>query len=184
MRTLNTVAYIAAAKTVLPSFVLVLAVVLVGSPAYAEKQPEDCKFQGSWFGFSADGSASWMSTAHGQSSSIGTYIVEYPGFDFGWFWPTAAKGSTLRGAWERIDEDTFAFTVIGLALDLAGTTVGIVKLSGTDSLLEDCNTMLIENTVEVFGGSQDPFEEDPDGGVIQLPPHYGYRMKVDPPYPF
>jgi hypothetical protein len=72
--------------------------------------------------------------------------------------------------------------MIGQAVDDDGNNVWIGKLSGTSTLMDNCNTEFIEGTLEVFGPDQDPFMDFPQYGGFPVPNHYGYRMRVDPPY--
>ncbi|MCP4932990.1 MAG: hypothetical protein GY927_02020 [bacterium] len=168
------------------ALLLFASVILLAPQALADKSG-GCNFQGSWFGVLPTSGKIFLSTAHGRSASTGTYSLEIPGFDatLGGFpgFEHAVKISTFRGTWERTGGNTFAFTLIAYAVDSDGITVGIGKVSGTDTLSEDCNSMYIENTTEVFYAGQDPFEDQP---VFAIPPqpHWGYRMRVDPPYPF
>jgi hypothetical protein len=125
----------------------------------------------------------FLGTAHGVSDKKGTYTLEIPGLNLGSFGFTdVVKISTFRGTWERINKDSIEFTVVGYAVDVLGQTVVIGKISGTDTLAKDCNSITIKNTTELFGPLQDPF----GGG----PPLYSYfrgvdhsaaRMRVDPP---
>lgn len=170
-------------KQILVSFVLA-CFILVLSPttALADKA---CSFRGSWYGFLPTLQLDFMSTAHGLSGSRGTYTIEIPGFDptlFGYY-PDAVKISTLRGTWERINNQSIAFTVIGYAVDLYGQTQWIGKISGIDTFTEDCNSISISNTTEVFEPGDDPFQ---DSFVLAFPgaPHSAHRMRVDPPVTF
>jgi hypothetical protein len=150
--------------------------------AFAEK-PQGCKVLGSWMGYDNVGDANWISMVMGQSSSKGTYILEAPGFDatLGGLYQDAVMGGTLRGVWKRTGPNTFAVTLIGLAVDSGGNTLYISKLSATDTFLaEDCNSMWIEGTLELFLPNQNPFDEEPFIGPFPLDPHWGYRMSVDP----
>ena len=158
--------------------VLALAVATSGSAA-DQGNAQGCSPLGSWFGFDATNRASWMSTFHGQTASSGTYVLDVPGIDASQFFGSAVRASTFRGTWQRTGGNTIAFTVISFALDAGGQTVGIAKLSGNDTMMENCNTLFITNTLELYAPDVDPFQSQ--GYPIQLPDHYGYRMRVDPP---
>ncbi len=159
--------------------VLALAVATSGSAA-DQQNDQGCSPVGSWFGFDATtNTAYWMSTFHGQTPSSGTYVLDIPGIDASQFIATAARATTFRGTWQRTGGNRIAFTVISFALDEGGQTVGIAKLSGTDTLMENCNTLFIRNTLELYAPNVNPFQSQ--GYHIQLPDHYGYRMRLDPP---
>lgn len=158
---------------------------LMGSATAFAENPKGCGLLGTYMGYDQiTENASWMSTAHGQSSSKGTYILEFPGFDSSLFgFPGAVMGATLMGMWTRTDGYTFAVTVVGLGVDsLDGSTLYIGKLNATDTFKnEDCSKMWIEATLELFAPYQDPFGEDPPlYGTIPLYPHWGYRMSGEP----
>ncbi len=146
---------------------------------------------GSWIGYStATGDAWWLSTASGQSAAAGTVVLEVPGFDVTLpagnpstaTFPNAIKGTDLRGTWERIDGNTFTYTVLGMTVSESGATQYISKLSGTETLMDECNTMFLENTeLQIYLPQADPFVDTPLIGPIAFPDHYGFRMKVDLP---
>jgi len=150
-----------------------------------------CKLYGSWLGYSAStGDAWWMSTVSGQNASAGTVVLEVPGFDITLpvgeppepTFPGAIESTDLRGTWKRIDGNTFAYTVLGIVVDENGTTQYISKLTGTETLIDGCNTMFLENTaLQIFLPQADPFEDTALIGPIPFPDHYGFRMKVDLP---
>lgn len=152
---------------------------------------EGCKLHGSWLGYSTStGDAWWMSTAGGQSAAAGTVVLEVPGFDMTLIvgdppapvFPFAFKATDLRGTWERIDANKFAYTVLGIVVDENGTTQYISKLTGSETLIDDCNTMFLENTaLQIYAPQADPFADLPLIGPIPFPDHYGFRMKVDLP---
>ena len=169
-------------KRVLPMCVLVILFILMGTAtAFAEK-PAGCKFQGSWIGYDAAG-ASWIGTLHGQSSSKGTYVIDAPGFDTTFQFPlfqNAVMGVTFRGQWTRTGDYTFVTTGIAIVVDSTnGSTLYIGKMSGNTTLSEECNSMWIEDTAELFLPTQDPFEDDPFA-VITLVGHSGYRISGEP----
>lgn len=151
-----------------------------GTPTSAAEQgnSQACSPVGSWFGYDPAGTAYWMSTFHGSSSS-GTYELDIPGVDVSPFFYGAVRASTFRGTWTRTSGNTIAFTVIGYALDASGVVLGIAKLSGIDTLIDNCSTLSITNTLELYGPTVNPFESQ--GYPISLADHYGYRMRVTPP---
>ena len=154
--------------------------------AYGE---QGCLFQGSWYGINGvTEELEWTINVHGQSHSSGINNLEDPYFDptlqlvYGDEFEDAVRLTTLRGTWERSGSNTFRWTMIGQAVDDDGNNVWIGKLSGTSTLMDNCNTEFIEGTLEVFGPDQDPFMDFPQYGGFPVPNHYGYRMRVDPPY--
>jgi hypothetical protein len=127
-----------------------------------------------------------MSTADGQSANFGTIKLELPAFDMTLFgnFPTAKKKPlTLRGVWKRTGGNTFAYTLIGFAIDENGRTVWIGKNSGYDTLTEHCNKLTVVSTLEIFLPDQDPFADQPYL-AIPIPVHTAQRMRVDPPASF
>jgi len=159
---------------------LILAVPLTGS-AEEQSNAQGCSILGSWIGYNELGAA-WMSTAIGQRTSSGTYILEYPGFDatLNNTYPQAVRVPPARGTWERTGGNTIAFTVIAFGVDANGQTVYIGKISGRDTLSENCSRLNVSSTLEVFLPTQNPFQDAPLFAVPPVP-HYGYRMRVDPP---
>jgi len=150
-----------------------------------------CQLYGSWLGYSAaTGDAWWMSTVSGQNAAGGTVVLEVPGFDITLptgdspvqTFPDAVKSTDLRGTWKRIDSNSFAYTVLGIVVDENGVTQYISKLTGTETLLDECNTMFLENTaLQIYLPQADPFTDEAFIGPIPFPDHYGFRMKVDLP---
>lgn len=170
--------------TVITTIVLML-IGLVSFPVTGRAdEKQGCLFQGSWYGFNADGKLGWTANVQGQSTSSGTTNLEQFAFDttLGGYFPTAVRASTIRGSWERSDGNTFRWTGIGLVVDEDGSAVWIGKISVIDTLMNSCNMEWIEATLEVFSPTQDPFIDEPLYGGFQLPGHYGYRMRVDPLY--
>lgn len=155
------------------------------------QEVEGCKLHGSWIGYDTTfGDAWWMSTASGQSATAGTLVLEVPGFDLTLpagdpptaTFPNALKITDLRGTWERIDGNSFAYTVLGIVVDENGATQYISKLTGTDTLSDECNTLFIANTkLQIYLPQADPFADTPLIGPMPIPDHYGFRMKVDLP---
>jgi hypothetical protein len=157
--------------------VVLVSLFLAPITASAAKPSEGCRFQGSWMGFS-DGQVYWVSTAAGQSASNGTYVLEVPGFVYAL--PGVTGISAARGTWVRIDDYSFTGTVVTMLVGADGSTLYLAKVSAINTLSEDCNTMTIANTIELFFGFQNPFEDDPFS-VSYPDPHTGFRMPIDPP---
>jgi hypothetical protein len=96
--------------------------------------------------------------------------------------PDAVQSSKLRGVWERTGPNSYAYTLVGFTLDANGGTQYISKLTGTETLSEDCNTMLLQNTyLQIYLPDADPFSDTPIIGPLYFPDHNGYRMKIDLP---
>jgi hypothetical protein len=154
---------------------------LMGSATAFAENSQGCNLQGSWMAYGTSGSAEAMSMVQGQSSSHGTYVINVPGFDTTLLatFPDAVMGATLRGVWTRTGGNTFADTLIGLVVDSEGNTLYIAKLNATNDLAEDCNSMWIESTLELFLPAANPFLDVPFM-VLDLPGHDAYRISVDP----
>lgn len=164
--------------------VLMLGLAIPGV-AISGDSGKGCTFQGTWFGVVSPEDTTltgWVVTATGKSANGGTNALEYPTFDatLNNNFPTAARVSTLRGAWERTGGNTFAYAMTGIAVADDGTPVWVGKLSGDIVLSPDCKSEYITATLEVFAPSASPFDGDPLF-PIALPPHFGYRAYVDLP---
>jgi hypothetical protein len=149
-------------------------------PIHAD-QPKGCSFIGSWFGFNAEPAMYWTSTANGQNSSEGTYILEVVGFEatLGGAFPTADRVTIGKGFWKRLDGYTFAGSLLVMVVDAEGQTVWVGKLNAVDTLSADCNSMWIETSLEIYMPWQNPFAEDSYFDPITFPGHSGFRMTVD-----
>ncbi|NND57228.1 MAG: hypothetical protein HKN57_08240 [Xanthomonadales bacterium] len=164
-------------------FIFVAVILLLIAPVpVAADNGHGCKLNGSWIGYS-DSGAWWMASPTGQNASHGINVLDVPGFDFtleGAF--PAVNSSQLRGVWERTGGNTFAYTVIGFAVDSNGDALYISKLSGTETILEGCDVMFLENTtLQIYAPNADPFSDDPILDPMDFPNHYGFRMHVDLP---
>jgi hypothetical protein len=175
---------------------IVVSVLMLGlaTPGLAlgDGSGKGCQFHGTWFGFDPGTGAltGWMVTAAGQASNAGTNNLEFPIFNptLSNLFPDATAISTLRGSWVRTGGNTFDYTMIGVATDVARNVVWIGKLSGHITLSADCNTETIEDTtLEVFAPDENPYTgtrmELPYGvpNPIPQPTHYGFRTSVDLP---
>jgi hypothetical protein len=160
--------------------VLTLALFFAGVDTGHADKAKGCSFIGSWFGYDS-GSMYWTSTANGQNSSSGTYILEVPSFDatLDSIFPTADRVTLGKGVWKRLDGFTFAVSLIAMAVDADGQTVWIAKLDTIDTLSADCQTMWVENAFEIYMPWQNPFAEESYFPPVQLDGHAGYRMNVD-----
>lgn len=158
----------------------------------ADGNAKGCIFDGTWFGFNPGTGAltGWVVTVAGQSSKAGTNNLEHSYFDptLSGLFPSAARLSTLRGAWVRTGGNTFDFTMVGMALDVANQPVWVGKLTGHIIIDEGCMTETIAGTkLEVFASDQNPYTgtkmELPYGlaNPIALPTHFGFRASVDLP---
>jgi hypothetical protein len=165
-------------------FFIIFAVILLFAapvPAAAGKD-EGCKLNGSWIGYN-DSGAWWMASPTGQNANNGINVLDVPGFDFtlGGAFPVV-NSSQLRGVWERTGGDTFAYTVIGFAVDGNGDAQYVSKLSGTETIMEGCDVMFLEHTtLQIYAPNADPFTDEPILDPMYFPDHYGFRMHVDLP---
>jgi hypothetical protein len=159
----------------------VILLFLAPVPVAAGKE-DGCKLNGSWIGYSDTG-AWWMASPTGQNANHGINVLDVPGFDFtleGAF--PAVNSSKLRGVWERTGGNTFAYTVIGFVVDINGDALYISKLSGTETIMEGCDVMFLEQTtLQIYAPDADPFSDDPILEPMHFPDHYGFRMHVDLP---
>jgi len=120
-----------------------------------------------------------MSTADGQNASHGTFNLEVPGSIL--FFPGATAVTELRGVWEKTGGNTYEWTAIGFPYDATATTLVIAKLSGKDTIGEDCNTLYATDIVmEIFLPDADLNSDDPIS-TAPFPNHEGYRIKVNLP---
>lgn len=164
-------------------FISVAVVLLLMAPIPATAgNGQGCKLNGSWIGFNETG-AWWMASPTGQNASHGITVLDVPGFDFtleGAF--PVENSSQLRGVWERTGGNTFAYTVIGFAVDSNGEALYISKLTGTETILQGCDVMFLEHTtLQIYAPDADPFSDDPILEPKYFPDHYGFRMHVDLP---
>lgn len=144
-----------------------------------------CSMLGTWFGVTSPEDTTltgWMVTVTGKSNNRGTNDLEYPTFDFtlGNNFPTAVRGSSMRGNWVRTGGRTFDYTFMGMAVDADGVPVWIGKVVGTATISRDCMSERITALMKVYLPTDSPFEDEPLF-VMPLPDHYGYRAGVDAP---
>jgi hypothetical protein len=174
-----------------------IALMLIGLIAFPAQglaaEDQACSYIGSWYGFNTveteegeiveGDTLEWMINVQGPSQTSGTNNLEDILFDLtlGGAFSNAVRSTTLRGVWEKTGNRTFAFTMITYAVNATGSTEWIGKMSGTATLIDDCNKEYLDLTMEIFLPGQDPFVDEPYTG-FSLPNHYGYRMRVDPPF--
>jgi len=164
-------------------FISVAVILLFMAPiSAAAGNDEGCKLNGSWIGYS-DSGAWWMASPTGQNASHGVTVIDVPGFDFtlGGAFPVV-NSSQLRGVWERTGGNTFAYTVVGFAVDGNGDAQYVSKLTGTETIMEGCDVMFLEHTtLQIYAPDADPFSDEPILDPMYFPDHYGLRMHVDLP---
>ena len=182
-------------KVIVP-LVAAMAVVFIGlgsdsgieSVGVAAAQSDDeCSIIGSWIAFQYDEEleadvASWTSTANGKDESSGTNNFEAPAdydLTLGGQFEDAQKVSVLRGLWERLDDRTFATSMIGIVVDSVGTTLYTVKFTGTNALDEGCDSMNVEGALEFFLAGVNPLTDDPSVGPVPVEPTTAYRIALD-----
>lgn len=175
-----------------------IALMFIGLVAFPAQglagEDQTCSYIGSWYGFNTvetpegeiieGDTLEWTINVQGPSQTSGTNNLESLLFDLtiGGTFPTAVRSTSLKGVWEKIGSKTFAMTMIGYAVDEDGAPVWIGKMSGTATLVDDCHKEYLDLTMEIFLPGQDPFADEALFGFA-LPNHYGYRMRVDPPFP-
>ena len=162
--------------------VLMLGFAIPGA-AIAGDARNGCSLLGSWFGVDSlvdKNLTGWMVTVTGKSENQGTNNFEYPNFDptfFGNF-PTAVRLSSSVGAWQRTGGNTFEYSFIGFAMDVAGQIVGISKAVGEISLSDNCNAETLTAIVDLYYPPNSPFTDSPDN-QLDFGGLYGYRVQLD-----
>jgi hypothetical protein len=153
---------------------------MFASPVFAGGGHEgDCKLLGSWIGYDDNGSAWWMSTADGQNASRGTLNLEVPGSKL--FFDGAFSVSELRGSWVKTGKNTYDWTVVGFPYLEDTTTMVLVKLSGIDTVSENCNSLYVTEVVmELFAPNAD-INVDAPFLSSDFPDHAGQRILVNLP---
>lgn len=158
-----------------------LAVALSATPDAAAN--ETCSPIGSWYGYFAPtanvpaDTPKWLSTINGKSESSGTIVLELIGFDstMGGFFPTAVGGTLIRGAWKRIDGNTFAVNALAVGVDAQGKDLYIAKMTGIDKIVENCNVVEVHTSLQLL----DPITFAPLTPAMDQAVHYGHRITVD-----
>lgn len=164
---------------------LATLILMFAAPVFAGNgNMGDCKLLGSWIGYQGeDGPAWWLSTADGQNASRGTLNLEVPGSLMFFVGDGAVAVTELKGAWEKTGENTYDWTVVGFPFLADTTTLLIAKLSGVDTISEDCNTIAVTNVVmELFYATDDINVVDPFF-ADNFPDHDGHRISVNLPEP-
>ena len=179
-------------KNLISYFLSIGIAFLMASGVAAAGKRDGCNPQGSWISYD-DGMPTWIAGLHGQSASSGTNELEYPAFGVNFGTPPTA-GTKMRGVWERTGGNTFVYTMLGYSFDSAdGTPTWMNRMSGTLTLGEDCNSMAVTATVNVFfcdeyGVCPDPYGEclvpvnEYAGGdclFIVIEPSTGYRVVLE-----
>lgn len=131
---------------------------------------------GSWVSYAEQGGIAgpWVGNVTGASNSSGTITVETP------VWPNLpwVARVTMMGAWERTGGNTFAFTQIGFVPAADGTPLFIAKNVGTETITDDCNTLTVVSTMQLFlFATGEPFTE----ALPVEPPMIAHRIGVESP---
>lgn len=169
-----------------------LATTLVNSMAYADgnygnnQGTKNCSYIGSWLGYDENGDVSWTSQVHGQSQSHGTILLEVPGFDFSFgAFEVANTTGNLKGTWVRTGGHSYTMDGYGLATDVTGATLYVMRLACNASVVEDCNVLEVtdcEVTLYLPNPDTDPvpiWNRDPDFGPYLHDTQIGYRITAD-----
>jgi hypothetical protein len=141
---------------------------------------QGCSLIGGWFGYNVAGDmAEWIVIAQGATNSSGTITLADKYFDatLGGTFP-AVGGTDLYGTWERTNGNTFRFAMIGYAVNADHVTLYIAKMSGTITIMDDCNKGYLDLRMDYFASDANPFVDEPFYG-FPLPNHDGYRMRID-----
>ena len=164
----------------LSGFFLCAVLVLPTIPALAGQHEGDCKASGSWYGYDEYGSIWWTSTVDGQSASRGTLNLEIPGSVN--FLDSPFSVTEMKGQWIKIGGNAYDWTAVGFPFDENAASLLIVKVSGTNILGEDCDSMMVTNIVmEVFPPTADVYTDTPLAVDTSFVDHPGFRIKVDLP---
>ena len=160
-------------------FIVTVLVTLSFASYAGKKMTGHCRLFGSWIGYDETGAAWWTTTVDGHSSARGTVILEVP--QSVTFYPGATDATKARGIWERTGGNTFNWTVVSIVYDETFTTLYQARVSGKDTIGDDCDTLLVSDIVmELFDPYADLNSGDPIG-VMLFPDHFGYRLKVVSP---
>ncbi len=156
------------------------ASVAVTKAVAQEPGSKGCSLIGSWYGYYAppdDVEPKWMSTIEGRTPESGTAVLELIGFDstLGGLFPTAVGGSLIRGSWKKTGPNTFAITGLGFAVDAQGKDVYIARMTGTDTVSDDCNKVKVNVKLQFL----DPQFRAVYGPPIPQETHFGYRILVE-----
>lgn len=141
---------------------------------------QGCSLIGGWFGYNVAGDmAEWIVIAQGATNSSGTITLDDKYFDatLGGAFPVV-EGTDLRGTWERTNGNTFRLAMIGYALNADHVTLYIAKMSGTITIIDNCNKEYLDLRIDYFAPDANPFVDEPFYG-FDLPYHDGYRMRLD-----
>ena len=166
-------------KSYIRLFLVTLILIFAVPVSAGNGHKSNCKLLGSWIGYDAVGAAWWMSTADGQNASHGTLNLEVPGSKL--FFGGAFSVTELRGSWKKTGENTYDWTVVGFPYLEDTTTMLLAKLSGKDTVSEDCNTIEVTNVVmELFAATADINVDEPFF-ADDFPDHEGHRIMINLP---
>jgi hypothetical protein len=159
--------------------------------ALAGDGEKNCSNHGTWFGVldPMEGDMTltgWTTTVTGQSGNMGVNVIEWPDFDptLGLAFPPFDQAdhiSNMRGLWKRTGGKTFVYSFTGFAYNDMNMPVYIAKVSGTVTLLGDCNYEHITAYMEAFAPGDNPFLAEPFF-FTPLPDHWGQRAMLDLPF--
>ena len=156
---------------------IVTVLVTFSFASYAgNKMTGNCQLFGSWIGYDETGAAWWTTKVDGHSSARGTLVLQVP--QSVTFYPGATDATQARGVWERTGGNTFDWTVVSIAFDETFTTLYQARVSGKDTIGDDCDTLYVSDIVmELFDADADLNSDDPIGMML-FPDHPGHRIKV------
>ncbi|WP_242342718.1 hypothetical protein [Anaeromyxobacter terrae] len=147
------------------------------APAVAQAREGGCSPLGSWSTQKPGEKIAdlpWIGTTTGQSNSSGTVVTDIP------MWPkdeviTWVAKVTMRGAWKRTGGNTFTFVQEGWVPGPDGTPILFARNVGSETLSEDCNTVTVVSTMQIFDAVTGAFIAE---APIE-PPMVGYRIVVE-----
>ncbi len=86
-----------------------------------------------------------------------------------------AGGSLIRGNWKKTGPNTFAITALGFGVDGAGNVLYSARMTGTDTMSDDCNKVTINVKLQILSPTFQPLY----GPAVPQDTHYGYRILVE-----
>jgi hypothetical protein len=170
--------------------ILLLGFTVPGT-ALAGHHEKTCSNMGTWFGvldpLHGDMTLTgWTTTVTGQSGKMGVNVLEWPDFDptLGLNFPPFSDAhhiNNMRGVWKRTGGRTFDYSFSGFAYNESNERVYIAKVSGSVTLLGNCDYEAISAYFEAFAPGDNQFLAEP---IFEtpLPNHWGQRAKLALPY--
>jgi hypothetical protein len=141
--------------------------------AFAADGEQGCSPSGTWVG-TLEGTPVMTITYGHESAQAGTLIIDLPSFDptFGGMFSGVRGSSAARGIWKKTGGNTWFYMALIIGAVPNGPTVYVAKISGPVTASQNCGSILIKTTLEVFHPSGEPWFSMP------LEDHGGYPMVI------